>query len=363
MRLAALSPATPVAAAIAQRSIVRVTDMRCHLRDIRDRADRLRLPLSLVLLSGRQEALSKCAVDAEWCDAIAAHLPTGIEYSCGPLGRGRWGLVLADVDDDLARRVAVHVAALFEQHGKHVNWDVQTYDPNRPGVAASRDDAVGYPLGEFLFRESPAWKRRGDVIVSCIGLVFFAPFCLAIAAYIKAVSRGPVWFAQQRVGARGRPFRILKFRTMRVTTDTADHQQYVRALARNQDSQLRKFDYRQALLPGARWLRTTGIDELPQLLNVLRGEMSLVGPRPDVLSIDAYQQDQLRRFDVLPGMTGLWQVSGKNTTTFAEMIQLDMAYVEKRSIWLDIKILLLTPYAVLKQCLVRGERKSQPDKA
>jgi lipopolysaccharide/colanic/teichoic acid biosynthesis glycosyltransferase len=114
------------------------------------------------------------------------------------------------------------------------------------------------------------------------------------------------------------------------------------------DGQLKKLDTSTELIPLGKWLRCTALDELPQLFNVLKGEMSLVGPRPDVLPIEDYQDWQQVRFDVLPGLTGLWQVSGKNQTTFNEMNELDALYIEKRSFWLDLKIVFWTVPAILK---------------
>jgi lipopolysaccharide/colanic/teichoic acid biosynthesis glycosyltransferase len=114
------------------------------------------------------------------------------------------------------------------------------------------------------------------------------------------------------------------------------------------NAELKKMNNDAQLIPFGKWLRCTGIDELPQLFNVLKGEMSLVGPRPDVIPVEEYQEWQRIRFAVLPGLTGLWQVGGKNHTTFNQMNQLDAQYVERRSFWLDLKIVILTVPAILK---------------
>jgi len=116
----------------------------------------------------------------------------------------------------------------------------------------------------------------------------------------------------------------------------------------NNGRPLKKIDYEFEIIPGGHWLRRYGVDELPQLFNVLRGEMSLVGPRPDVMPPSSFRGWRRRRFDVLPGITGLWQVSGKNNTTFRTMMRLDMAYIRRRSFWLDVAILLRTVNAVLR---------------
>ena len=169
----------------------------------------------------------------------------------------------------------------------------------------------------------PLWKRAMDVAGASLGLLLLSPLLLFVAALVKSTSRGPVFYRQERFGVQGRPFRIWKFRTMHVDSNPDKHQQHVRNLLSGQ-SPLKKVDDSYKMIPLGSWLRLLAIDELPQLLNVLAGEMSLVGPRPDVIPRDEYPLWQRARFDVLPGLTGLWQVSGKNKTTFEEMVRLDI---------------------------------------
>jgi lipopolysaccharide/colanic/teichoic acid biosynthesis glycosyltransferase len=193
----------------------------------------------------------------------------------------------------------------------------------------------------------PPWKRAIDVIGAAVGLVALLPLLALIAIWIKCVSRGTVLFCQQRYGAAGRPFTLWKFRTI-ATNETADrHRTHVSQLMES-GRPLAKLDEHLAIIRGGRLLRAAGIDELPQLWNVLRGEMSLVGPRPDVVPYGKYEPWQRRRFDVLPGITGLWQVCGKNHTTFEEMIKLDIEYAERRSALFDLRILLKTVPAILQ---------------
>lgn len=194
----------------------------------------------------------------------------------------------------------------------------------------------------------PAWKRGFDLVGTSIGLVISAPLIILVSLFIKLASRGPVFFKHKRYGYLGEPLYVWKFRSMHVDANPVDHQQHVMNMV-NDEVQLKKLDTDAQLIPLGKWLRCTGIDELPQLINVLKGEMSLVGPRPDVVPVDQYQPWQQTRFDVLPGLTGLWQVSGKNHTTFNEMNELDALYVERRSLWLDLKIVLLTIPAILTQ--------------
>jgi lipopolysaccharide/colanic/teichoic acid biosynthesis glycosyltransferase len=192
----------------------------------------------------------------------------------------------------------------------------------------------------------PAWKRAIDIAGSVLGLVVLAPVFLAVALLIKCSSSGPVFFRQRRFGARGRPFMVWKFRTIEINDASARHRSHVADLM-DSNRPLAKRDYELAIIPGCRLLRRLGIDELPQLFNVLKGEMSLVGPRPDVVPLRNYQEWQRRRFDVVPGITGLWQVCGKNHTTFATMMRMDILYVRRRSFRLDMMILLRTIPAIV----------------
>ncbi|MGD1084757.1 MAG: sugar transferase [Verrucomicrobiota bacterium] len=197
----------------------------------------------------------------------------------------------------------------------------------------------------------PSWKRALDIICVLLASVLWVPVWLLIGLFIKIVSPGPVLFKQERVGHMGTRFRCLKFRTMAVNADTGVHQTHVcQLMASNQP--MRKLDgARDArIIPGGLWLRALGADELPQLLNVLRGEMSLVGPRPCVVyEYEMFEPRHRRRCETLPGLTGLWQVNGKNRTTFERMMELDLAYVAKKSLFLDLQIIVRTVPAILFQ--------------
>lgn len=197
------------------------------------------------------------------------------------------------------------------------------------------------------FRPLPTWKRACDVMGACAASVLLLPLLAFIAATIKLSSPGPIFFRQKRVGGAGELFEIWKFRTMVVNADAEKHKAHVASLAATGE-RVAKIDNSEHLLPLAKIWRAVGADELPQLINVLRGEMSLVGPRPDVLGLEDYQPWQLRRFEVTPGITGYWQIKGKNRTTFDEMIQMDIDYAEQRSAWFDFKILTMTLPAVIR---------------
>ena len=206
----------------------------------------------------------------------------------------------------------------------------------------------------------PGWKRALDLVCVVLALPLVLTVGLFIALAIKLVSRGPVLFKQERVGFRGRSFVCLKFRTMAVGADTLVHRTHLQDLI-GSNSPMTKMDLRGdgRLIPFGLVLRATGLDELPQIINVLHGDMSLVGPRPCMrYECDQYRPWQWERFDALPGLTGLWQVSGKNRTTFDEMMRLDIRYARTQSLWLDVKIILKTiPALVVQVQDTRRERK------
>ncbi|TWT82097.1 putative sugar transferase EpsL [Planctomycetes bacterium CA13] len=197
-------------------------------------------------------------------------------------------------------------------------------------------------------RPNPPWKRLFDLCGVAVLLPALSPLLMLVACYIKVVSRGPVFFVQSRVGHGGGDFRIIKFRTMHVPSVSRDarHRDFVAGYTQT-DSQIRKPNYKADLIRGGNLLRKFSIDELPQLFNVLIGNMSLVGPRPDVLRIEDYQPWQLRRFEVLPGMTGLWQCSGKNRLTFDQMVHLDIEYIDSLALSQDLQIIAKTVRVVL----------------
>jgi lipopolysaccharide/colanic/teichoic acid biosynthesis glycosyltransferase len=207
----------------------------------------------------------------------------------------------------------------------------------------------------------PLWKRTIDLAGCALALPFLAFFTLIMTVITKCVSPGPVFFTQERIGLGGRRFKIYKFRTMKLGNNTAVHQAYVKDLI-GTNAPMTKLDARgdARLIPGAWLLRASGLDELPQVINVLRREMSLVGPRPCLPSeFEQYLPWQMKRCDALPGLTGLWQVSGKNRTTFERMMHLDVQYTHELSFWLDAKIILLTMPSLFVQIHdTRRARKS-----
>lgn len=198
-------------------------------------------------------------------------------------------------------------------------------------------------------------KRLFDLVVASALLACLLPVLALCAFLVWRSSPGPILFRQPRVGARGREFTFLKFRSMRADADPALHREYVAAFIKGQAEQqahaggpMYKLVRDPRVTPVGHWLRRTSLDELPQLWNVVRGDMSLIGPRPPIpYELEHYRPDQLARLAVKPGITGLWQVSGRSRTTFEEMVALDLQYIRQASLLTDLRILARTIPVVL----------------
>ena len=206
--------------------------------------------------------------------------------------------------------------------------------------------------GRARERAGLALKRATDLLVAIVLVAVLAPALLPIAIAVRLDSPGPALFRQRRVGRRGREFSMLKFRSMAVNAPPELHRRYVEKLFDEKpgpsDSALRKLTGDPRVTRIGAILRRTSIDELPQLLNVLVGQMSLVGPRPAVAyELEHYRPYHYERFAVRPGLTGLWQVSGRGRLGLQTMLDLDVEYVRNRSLMLDLRMLLRTPKAVL----------------
>ena len=222
-------------------------------------------------------------------------------------------------------------------------------------------DQIGVLPMIRLFREplssgARVLKRTFDLIIAALVIALLFPIWLLIALLIKLDSKGPVFYTQERVGMDGRLFLLYKFRTMKAGADSETHREYQRAfIAGRAEANLgndQKPTYKLLADPRitriGKLLRRTSIDEIPQLLNVLRGDMSLVGPRPPIpYEVEAYELWHRKRLDMKPGLTGLWQVSGRNRLPFEEMVRLDLFYIENWSLLLDLKIILRTGWVML----------------
>jgi exopolysaccharide biosynthesis polyprenyl glycosylphosphotransferase len=201
-------------------------------------------------------------------------------------------------------------------------------------------------------------KRLIDILGSALALIIFAPVFVIIAAAIKLSSPGPILFRQERIGQFGVPFTFLKFRSMYVCNDPTIHRDFVQQFINGKPSAnggnghtVFKITHDPRVTPVGRFLRRTSLDELPQFINALRGDMSLVGPRPPIqYELEAYRVWHRRRLlEVKPGITGLWQVTGRSRLSFDDMVRLDLKYAKAWSLWLDLKILLRTPRAVISR--------------
>jgi lipopolysaccharide/colanic/teichoic acid biosynthesis glycosyltransferase len=212
------------------------------------------------------------------------------------------------------------------------------------------------------------YKRILDIFISLIALLILSPLMLIVAILIKLDSSGPVFFKQERVGVRRKTqsqmdywqkvnFRFYKFRTMVCNADPTLHKSYIKALIDNDsegmaaiqggNTKIRKLIHDPRVTRIGRILRKSSIDEIPQFINVIKGDMSLVGPRPAIpYEVEMYKPWHFRRLETKPGMTGLWQVTARSSCDFDEIVKLDNQYIEQQSLWLDIKILMKTPYAI-----------------
>jgi lipopolysaccharide/colanic/teichoic acid biosynthesis glycosyltransferase len=223
------------------------------------------------------------------------------------------------------------------------------------GTVSEVGDRPATELAIPVASTSPAYrasKRILDLSLSALGLAITSPLLLAIAAAVRIESTGPILFRQERVGLGGRPFVLYKFRSMHVRADQGAHRAHVsRLLRRTRVKGERTWvpiaeDQRVTRVGG--FLRRSHLDELPQLINVVRGEMSLVGPRPPIpYEVELYEPWHLRRLSVLPGLTGLWQATAWGRLSFDEGVALDVEYVKRRSFWFDLQILARTAWQIL----------------
>lgn len=214
-----------------------------------------------------------------------------------------------------------------------------------------------------LFREplsnsARLLKRTSDIVIATLALLLAAPLWLLIALLIKTGSRGPIVYAQERVGMDGRIFLCYKFRTMHLGADSKLHREYQKQFIAGSaeanlgdgDRPVYKFQSDVRITRVGRWLRRTSLDEVPQLFNVLRGDMSVVGPRPPIpYEVEHYELWHRKRLDMKPGLTGLWQVSGRNRLPFEEMVKLDLYYIENWSLLLDLKIIMRTALVIIRR--------------
>ena len=326
----------------------------------RKRSDRFEQPFVLVLVAANDQDLNRRA----WAAAVDAL--SAVRRDTDVLGwfeRGSvLGVILSDLEASGSTDVQERVQrALTTRAGvTATQFLVRVYVYSGPSTCgATSPGSTESLLLDVQSSRAPtagrhAVKRGLDIVGSLSLLTLTAPLFMVVAALVKLGSRGPVFFRQARVGQFGEPFTMLKFRTMQVNADHAIHQEFMsRFITSSVPSTITsdgifKIVNDPRVTSLGRFLRKTSLDELPQLWNVLRGEMSLVGPRPPLqYEVTHYKPWHRRRlFEAKPGITGLWQVTGRSRTTFDEMVRLDLRYARTSSLATDLKILLATLSAV-----------------
>ncbi|MBN2106720.1 MAG: sugar transferase [Deltaproteobacteria bacterium] len=323
----------------------------------RARADRMGHQFSIIVFQLRD--LKRHALGRE---AILCRIRSRIRLydDIGCLDNSRISVLMPYAGYEQAKGIAEKIRSAAMPDGMPLEYSVLTYPSSWVDSSDERRGSCtdSWAAASRLLREKldvpvetlPFWKRLMDIAGACFGIALLSPLLLLLACFIRAVSPGPVLFKQERIGFMGKPFSCYKFRTMHLGAPTDAHNNHLSSLIET-DAPLQKLDAADPrIIPCGRMIRLTGLDELPQLFNVLLGDMSLIGPRP-CISYEAGKLKlwQRRRFDVMPGITGLWQVNGKNKTTFTEMIRYDISYAYKRNFFMDTAILLKTLPAVMAQ--------------
>ncbi len=331
-----------------------------RLRIEKRRADRSRLPLSVALLSFSEETLRDWLPTQEFLKLVLKNTrETDIK---GWVDQNVIGLILPDTNE---KGVQIFVKKIQNCNG-HIPYSVT--------AGTYPDDLFQKLLNEqgqpnlFLIDLDKSFKarriqnvlKRGmDIVGSLFGILLSLPLMFGAALAIKMTSPGPIIFKQYRFGRKGGRFLFYKFRSMQWNVDDKIHREYVANLIEGNLDKINQGDAERRLYKMksdprvttiGKIIRKTSIDELPQFFNVLKGEMSLVGPRPPLpYEVEKYEPWHLRRIlEVKPGITGLWQVDGRSTTSFNDMVRLDLRYAQNWSLWLDIKILLKTVRAVIR---------------
>jgi lipopolysaccharide/colanic/teichoic acid biosynthesis glycosyltransferase len=347
-------------AALESLSLISQDLFRDAIQRERHRADRFEEAFVLVLIS-----LSRAVRQSRW-----EHLVEALSHSrfdADAIGWFEQGTVLGlirslDVDD--AQETAATLAETVRRElARSATTDAVDGCSIRLEVYSSHGESI-LPVALDAAKERRVWplvvrhasKRALDIAGSAALLVACSPVFVVVSALVKLTSRGPVFFRQQRIGQGGRPFTMLKFRTMQVNADPGIHQRYFTSFIQSSQSNgqsdghaVFKIVDDPRVTSIGNFLRKSSLDEFPQFWNVLIGEMSLVGPRPPLpYEVAQYKRWHRRRvLDAKPGITGLWQVTGRSRTTFDEMVRLDLRYARSWSVWMDLKILLATPQAVL----------------
>lgn len=372
MEIVQIAAARGTGPAKGDRVTLSTQEMLKRLTRERARSDRTGRSFSLVLFhadaadTAHQRALHHVTAHARLTDEV------------GWYDDAHFCALLAETGTDGATTFARRVCGTLADDGVHLRPSILVYPVTRPGLSnATRDDdsAPDHPGGgdggtdqadarsrdpdrtpapliaepvEVSFAQPlPWWKRLIDVTGAGLAILLFSPLILLAALAVRVSSPGPAIFTQERAGLGGRPFRMYKFRTM---VKDAEQQRDILMPLNEQDGPAFKLTRDPRITRVGWWLRKTSIDELPQLWNVLKGDMTLVGPRPlPCRESDACQQWHRARLDVTPGLTCIWQVKGRCNTNFDRWVRMDLDYAQRRSLWMDLKLIAMTVPAVLLQ--------------
>ncbi|MCM0082871.1 sugar transferase [Geomonas sp. Red32] len=326
----------------------------------RRRAERSQRPLLVMVLDAERLALVEG--EEHVTDTLGDGVHTVLRGTdiCGVLKEGALvGVILTEIEPEkveAAKRIVTHktreslASLLSADLANRVVISFRVY----PGPGGGDIDMTFYPeLIDRRWSGGELVKRSIDILGSIVGLILFSPLMTLLPVLIKIGSKGPVFFTQERIGRNGRKFKMLKFRSMYLDNDDVIHREYVKQLIKGENcgaDGIFKIRSDPRVTPVGRYLRKYSLDELPQFFNVLKGDMSLVGPRPPIrYEVEHYQGWQRNRLmGKKPGITGLWQITGRSSTSFEEMVRLDLRYLHGWSIRLDLKIILRTPAAMLK---------------
>jgi len=325
------------------------------------RAQRSKSTLSIILLTLNKESGRESTNLNEILDIVRAKIrATDI---CGFVNQNTIGVLLPDTDEKGAKGICEKL--VHKHKNPQFTTTTSTY-PDHLFESLAKNGCIRPDTFPFELKDSreASWfklvlKRGIDIVGSIFGILIFMPVMLITALAIKVTSPGPVIFSQIRLGKQGTPFTFYKFRSMHVNMDDQIHRDYVRSFIDGSDDKINQGDAERPLYKiksdpritkVGRFIRKTSIDELPQFFNVLKGDMSLVGPRPPLAyEAEKYQAWHLRRIlEMKPGITGLWQVEGRSKTGWDDSVRLDIRYIQNWSLLLDIKILFKTLKVVLR---------------
>ena len=342
------------------RFLTRAQFLNC-LRIEKRRSDRSKSPLSLVLFSITADMKNGDRLLKEFF--LFIHRITRETDVKGIISENLVGLILPDTDKPGAQtciKKLIQSDGYFPYSVTSATYPDTVFQKlleeaeDQPDLFPINVDEEIRSLGAQLIL-----KRTLDISGAIFGLILFAPLMAVISLAIKMDSPGPIIFRQSRIGRSGSKFEFLKYRSMRVNSDVNIHREYVSNLIKgrldrinqgNEKKPVFKMKSDPRITRVGKIIRKLSLDELPQFWNVLRGDMSLVGPRPPIdYEIEKYEPWHLRRIlEMKPGITGLWQVGGRNTTSFDEMVRLDLRYVRNWSLWLDIKLLFKTIFEMIR---------------